>query len=177
MRLYVPVTLDELDAVSSTPDAARWDLAPRAAHAVTGPLAQSYPDEDDEGLEFLAALEAADDSLALVAGRVDAPRQRAVVTVEVPDSAVEVVGAVLPPEDADLGDDPAPSAVAVVASVPQVAIVCVHVDETTAADDVAAVLAAADAGDDPALDAALDRVTERNLLWYDWSEIAEIPRA
>ncbi|MFC8922750.1 DUF6912 family protein [Cellulosimicrobium sp. NPDC057127] len=176
MRIYLPATLDELDAVSVTAGAARWTVAPRAAHAVTTALGRALPDEDEEGLEYAAALEAADDSLALVAARPDAPRQRLVVTLEVPDGAVQVVE---PQPGADDEDAPAPSAVEVVRTVPDVAIVCVHVDEPAAAPDVEAVLAAAD-GDGPeadaALDAALERVTERDLLWYDWSELGDVPR-
>nr|WP_083259674.1 hypothetical protein [Cellulosimicrobium cellulans] len=97
--------------------------------------------------------------------------------MEVPDGAVQVVE---PPAGADDEDAPAPSAVQVVRTVPDVAIVCVHVDEPEAAPDVEAVLAAADGEGqeaDEALDAALERVTERDLLWYDWSELADVPRA
>lgn len=176
MRIYLPATLDELDAVTVTAGAARWTVAPRGAHAVTSALVRALPDEDEEGLEYAAALEAADDSLALVAARPDAPRQRLVVTLEVPDRAVQVVET---QPGADDEDAPAPSAVEVVRTVPDVAIVCVHVDEPEAAPDVEAVLAAAD-GDGPeadaALDAALDAVTERDLLWYDWSELGDVPR-
>jgi hypothetical protein len=65
----------------------------------------------------------------------------------------------------------------------------VHVDEPAAAADIADVLAAADEESDAedvarvgeesdtALDEALQRVTDRDLLWYDWSEIKNIPRA
>ena len=179
MRIYLPATLDELDAVTLTTEAARWTVAPRGAHAVTAALTRSLPDEDAEGVEYAAALEAADDSLALVASRPDAPRQRLVVTLEVPDGAVQVVGADDPGTTADDEDAPAPSAVEIVRTVADVAIVCVHVDEPEAVGDVEAVLAAAD-GEGPdadaALDAALERVTERDLLWYDWSELPDVPR-
>ncbi|ROS78505.1 hypothetical protein [Cellulomonas sp. PhB143] len=179
MRIYVPVTLDELDAATVDQRAARWDVAPRAAHAVTTALRDAYPEEDEEGLEYAAALEAADDSLALVAGRLDVPPLRAVVTLEVPDAAVEQSSpAGVPDAAGDQGDAdaPAPSAVRVTTSVAGVAIVCVHVDEPVAAQDVRAVLAAVDEQDDAALDAAIDRVTDRDLLWYDWTEVAAIPR-
>lgn len=184
MRIYVPATLDELDAASVTADAARWTLAPRLAHAVTPALLAALPDEDDEGHEYAAALEAADDSLALVAARPDAPRQRLVLTLDVPDDVVE------PAEGAPgAGDDLAPSAVHVARTLPDHAIVCVHVDEPEAAADVEAVLAAADEESDAeeagelaegtttALDEALQRVTDRDLLWYDWSELPAIPRS
>jgi hypothetical protein len=183
MRIYVPATLDELDAVSHSSDAARWTVAPRRAHAVTKELEAALPDEDAEGLEYVAALNAADDSLALIAGRPDAPHQRVIITVEVPDAAV---GPVVPADEED--DEPVASEVQVTDTVEQVAIVCVHVDEAEAAADIADVLAAADEESDAettaevgeesdtALDEALQRVTDRDLLWYDWSEIKDVPR-
>ncbi|MEU4362736.1 hypothetical protein [Promicromonospora sp. NPDC023987] len=185
MRIYVPATLDELDAVTHASDAARWTVAPRRAHAVTKDLEAALPDDDAEGLEYVAALNAADDSLALIAGRPDAPHQRVVITVEVPDA---VVGAAdHGPAGAD-DDERVRSEVEVTSTVEDVAIVCVHVDETEAAADIADVLAAADEESDAesttevgeesetALDAALQRVTDRDLLWYDWSEIKDVPR-
>ncbi|MFD6141977.1 DUF6912 family protein [Promicromonospora sp. NPDC060271] len=187
MRIYVPATLDELDAVTHTSAAARWTVAPRRVHAVTKDLEAALPDEDAEGLEYIAALNAADDSLALIAGRPDAAHQRVVITVEVPDTAV---GPVRGPASGNPDDDEAvASEVEVVSTVEGVAIVCVHVDELEAAGDIADVLAAADeesdaestadvgAESDTALDEALQRVTDRDLLWYDWSEIKNIPRA
>lgn len=187
MRIYVPATLDELDAVTHTSGAARWTVAPRRVHAVTKGLEAGLPDEDAEGLEYIAALNAADDSLALIAGRPDAAHQRVVITVEVPD---EAVGPVQGSVSGDPDDDEAvASEVDVVTTVENVAIVCVHVDELEAAGDIADVLAAADeesdaesiadvgAESEAALDAALQRVTDRDLLWYDWSEIKNIPRA
>ena len=51
---------------------------------------------------------------------------------------------------------------------PADAIVCVHVDEPGAAPDV--VLAAG--GDE----AAVERLDERDLLWYDATELGSIPR-
>ena len=183
MRIYVPATLDELDAVTHTTDAARWTVAPRRAHAVTKELEAALPEEDAEGLEYVAALNAADDSLALIAGRTDAPHQRVIVTVEVPDTAV------VPAAEGEDDDEPVPSEIDVTTTVEDVAIVCVHVDEPAAAADIADVLRAADEESDAeetaqvgeesdtALDEALQRVTDRDLLWYDWSEIKNVPRA
>ena len=175
MRIYLPATLDELDAVTVTADAARSPAAPRGAHAVTAALTRALPDEDEEGLEYAAALEAADDSLALVASRPDAPRPRLVVALEVPAGAVRLVGAGGSAARAARG----PGAGAGRRTVPDVAIVCVHVDEPEAVADVEAVLAAADDDGpdaDAALDAAIERVGERDLLWYDWSELKDVPR-
>jgi hypothetical protein len=189
MRIYVPATLDELDAVTHTSGAARWTVAPRRAHAVTKSLEAALPDDDAEGLEYVAALNAADDSLALIAGRPDAPHQRVVITVEVPDAAVGPAGAGASGDgDGDDDDATVDSEVEVTSTVDDVAIVCVHVDEAEAAADIADVLAAADEESDAEstaeigeesetmLDAALQRVTDRDLLWYDWSEIKDIPR-
>jgi hypothetical protein len=183
MRIYVPATLDELDAVTHTSGAARWTVAPRRAHAVTKDLEAALPEEDPEGLEYVAALNAADDSLALIAGRPGAPHQRVVITVEVPDAAVRPAQG-----DVDDDDEAVASEIDVTSTVENVAIVCVHVDELEAAADIADVLAAADEESDAettadvgaelesALDAALQRVTDRDLLWYDWSEIKDVPR-
>jgi hypothetical protein len=183
MRIYVPATLDELDAVTHTTDAARWTVAPRRAHAVTKDLEAALPDEDAEGQEYVAALNAADDSLALIAGRTDAPHQRVVITLEVPDTAVA------PASGSGDDDGPVPSEVDVTTTVEDVAIVCVHVDEPAAATDIADVLKAADEESDAeetakvgeesetALDEALQRVTDRDLLWYDWTEIKNVPHA
>jgi hypothetical protein len=168
MRIYVPATLDELDSASVTATAARWTVAPRGAHAVRTALLAALPDEDTEGREYAAFLAAAHDSLALVAGRPDAPPLRVVVSLEVPDAVVSF-GAL----DAAPGADSGPSAVRIAREV-TVPIVAVHVDEPEAAADVRAVLAAADG--DTELDDALQRVTDRDLLWYDATEVHQIPR-
>lgn len=151
MRIYLPASLDELDPAAGP-------LEPRRVHAVTPALRAMFPDEDDEGLEFAAQLAAADDSLERLGVRPDAPQLRVVVSVDVPDAAVlEVVA-----------DDDVPSAVELTRAVPQSDVICVHVDEPGAASDV--VLAAG--GDE----AAVDRLDERDLLWYDASEVGDIPR-
>ncbi|MGY4643065.1 DUF6912 family protein [Cellulomonas sp. URHB0016] len=151
MRIYLPATLDEL-----APDS--LSLAARRAHAVTPALRAALPEEDEEGLEFAAQLAAADDSLALLGDQPDAPRLRVVVSVDVPDRAV--VTATDP--------DDAPSAVDLLDDLGREDIACVHVDEPEAREDVGR----AAAGDEAAL-AALD---ERDLLWYDATELGEIPR-
>lgn len=173
MRIYVPATLDELEGAVISTAGARWDVPARRAHAVTPALVRELPDEDDESREYEAFLAAADDSLVLVASRRTAVPLRVVVSVDVPDAEVTV------PDGAD-----EPSAVDV-AALTGVAAVAVHVDEPEAAPDVRAVLAAADeendaeragAASETALDAALQRVTDRDLLWYDPTEIPQIPR-
>ncbi|GIG20130.1 hypothetical protein Cch01nite_08540 [Cellulomonas chitinilytica] len=151
MRIYLPATLDELGSATFT-------LAARRAHAVTPALRAAIPDEDDEGLEFLAQLAAADDSLVLLADRPDAPRLRVVVSVDVPERAVVTV----------VDEDVVPSAVDLLDDLGRDDVACVHVDEPAAREDVRR---AAD-GDE----AALDALDERDLLWYDASELGRIPR-
>ncbi|GEK21594.1 DUF6912 family protein [Cellulomonas xylanilytica] len=151
MRIYLPASLDQLEPASGP-------LTPRRAHAVTPALRAMFPDEDDEGLEYAAQLAAADDSLALLADAPEAPQLRCVVSVDVADAAVAVVS----------GDDDVPSAVELTRAVPQSDVICAHVDEPGAAADVT--LAAA--GDE----AAGERLDERDLLWYDASELPDVPR-
>ncbi|OZB47538.1 MAG: hypothetical protein B7X40_09160, partial [Cellulomonas sp. 14-74-6] len=144
MRVYLPATLDELDHLAA-------DGGPRRAHAVTEALRAALPDEDDEGWEFVAQLVAADESLALLADRPGVPRLRLVLAADVPDESVV--------PDADPDADV--TAVTVLSGVPADAVVCAHVDEPSAAADVVAAVA----GDD----AAVQRLVDRDLLWYDVS--------
>ncbi|MDC7121141.1 hypothetical protein OMK64_06285 [Cellulomonas fimi] len=148
MRVYVPATLDEIPG----------PLTARTAHAVTPALRAALPDEDDETVEFVAQLAAADDALDLLGARPDAPRLRLVVSVDVSEASVVEVG----------DDGAAPSAVRLAGDVQASDVACVHVDEPEAADDVRAALA----GDAE----ARERLEERDLLWYDVSELDAIPR-
>ena len=161
MRIYLPATFAELPTVEVRSDGqASMTISPRRAHAVTRSLELAHPDEDSEGLEFAALLAAADTDLELLAGSPDGVQLRVVLTLEVPDDA-------LVPADADVAVDE-PSAVEVTRAVSGI-VVCVHVDEPEAAADVAAMLA----GDDD----AAERLVERDLLWYDTTEFADIPTA
>ena len=136
-----------------------WSLSTAGANLNSSPaLRAMFPDEDDEGLEYAAQLAAADDSLVLVGDRPDAPQLRCVVSADVADAAV-----VLVPDDDDV-----PSAVELTRAVPQSDVICVHVDEPAAAADVT--LAAG--GDEE----AAARLDERDLLWYDASELGNVPR-
>lgn len=183
MRIYVPATLDELDSAVVARSTTHWTVTARRAHAVTAALAAALGDEDDEGREYAAFLAAAHDSLELVAGRADVPPLRVVVSLDVPEAAVA-----LPDRGSDSGIDgrAAPSAVLVTREVRDVPVIAIHVDEPEAAADIRAVLAAADeegdaesatdVADPSALDDALQRVADRDLLWYDGSEVHQIPR-
>lgn len=149
MRVYLPVTLDEIQ------QRPRLE-GPRRAHAVTPALRALWPDEDEEGWEYAAQAGAADDGVVLLAGRPEAPRLRVVVAVDVPDVSVR-----------ELDGPPVPSAVEVVDDVEVSRLVSVHVDEPAAVADVTA----AATGDEE----ALERLAERDLLWYDVTEIPQIP--
>ncbi|WNB86386.1 DUF6912 family protein [Cellulomonas sp. ATA003] len=151
MRLYLPVTLLDVDFAP----ASGVVEAPRA-HAVTPALRALFPDEDDEGLEYAAQLAAADDSLERVGAAAGAPRLRVVLSADVDDAAVDPL------------DDAVPSAVRVREPVPWSAVVCAHVDEPEAAGDVTDALT----GDDD----AVERLDERDLLWYDRTELGAVPR-
>ncbi|MFD6178674.1 MULTISPECIES: DUF6912 family protein [unclassified Isoptericola] len=176
MRIYVPATLDELEGAAVAAGGARWDLPARRAHAVTPALVRELADEDEESREYEAFLAAADDSLARIAARRGVAPLRVVVSLDVPDAAVAAADDAEEPSAVDVG------------ALDGVAVVAVHVDEPEAAADVRAVLAAADEENDAertggdgalsedALDAALQRVTDRDLLWYDPTEIPQIPR-
>lgn len=152
MRIYLPVTLVELQL---DPDVV---LTPRVVHAVTSALRSHWPDEDEEGWEYAAQAAAADASLVLLAGGAQAPALRVLVAADVDDAAVR-----------ELDDPEVPSAIELVQPVDLTRVVSVHVDEPAAAADVAR----AAAGDE----SAIERLDERDLLWYDVSEIADIPTA
>lgn len=147
MRIYLPATLSEL----ADPEG----LGPRVVHAVTPGLRAALPDEDEEGLEYAAQLLAADDSLDLID---DGAPRRLVVAADVAEEAV------VPLDD----DDAAPSAMRLLEPVVWEDVACGHVDEEAAAADVTATLA----GDE----VAADRLAERDLLWYDVSELPGLAR-
>ncbi|HTC68736.1 MAG TPA: hypothetical protein VK662_04150, partial [Acidothermaceae bacterium] len=134
------------------------------ACAVTPALREWYREGDIEELEYAAFTRAAVGSLRLLAsfpaGDGSAPR-RVVLAVDVPDDAV-----VLDP-DAD------PAAVLVMDAVLLDQVICAHVDDPSAAADVAAaaqLVAAADNGDDDA-QFAVDGLGDHELQWYAVQEI------
>ncbi len=148
MRVYLPAVLDQLPCEQ---------VGPGRAHAVTAELRAALPGEDDESWEYAALLAAADDALALLGRHATAPRLRVVLAADVPDHLV----------DAGTGSDEPASAVDLIAGVSWDAVVSVHVDEPVAAADVVGALAG---------DAAADeRLVERELLWYDVTEVGRIP--
>jgi non-ribosomal peptide synthetase component F len=148
VRVYLPAVLDQLPSEQ---------VGPGRAHAVTPELRAGLPGEDDEAWEYAALLATADDALALLRQHPGSPRLRVVLAADVPDGLV----------DAATGPDEAASAVDLVAGVPWDAVVSIHVDEPAAAPDVLAALTGDRAAD--------ERLVERELLWYDVTEVGRIP--
>jgi len=150
VRIYLPSTLAEL----ADPEG----LGPRVVHAVTPALRAALPDEDEEGLEYAAQLLAADDSVDRLA---QAPTswRRVVVAADVSDDVVSAVA----------DDDEVASAVQLLALVPWSDVACAHVDEEAAEADVRAAVE----GD---VEAA-EMLVERDLLWFDVSELPGLARS
>ncbi|WP_372595168.1 hypothetical protein [Actinotalea sp.] len=153
MRIYLPSTLAELGHPEG--------LNPRVVHAVTPALRAALPEEDDEGLEYVAQLLAADDSVDLLATQppADARWRRVVVAADVAEDLVVALD--------DDGEQTA-SAMRLTALVPWSDVACAHVDEASAEAEVRA---AAEGDDD-----AAERLVERDLLWFDVSELAGLAR-
>lgn len=156
MRLYVPATLTDLRGVTDT-----ITLGPRRVHAATDELTNELATDgvtDIEEIEYVAHLAAAHDSLMAIIENPDVPWRRLVISVDVPDHLVGPVSA--------SDDDTPASARELIGEALAVPIVCVHVDEIDAAAEIEKVLG----GDH----AAIDDLVDRELLWYDVSEIPEI---
>jgi hypothetical protein len=82
-------------------------------------------------------------------------RRRVVITADVPEAVVESVD-----------DAHAPSVVRLTTTIGWDDVACAHVDEKAAEPDVTAAL---DGDDD-----AMERLAERDLLWYDASELGHL---
>lgn len=157
MRVYLPLTLVELADVHATGGLpAGW-----TAFAVTPALRESYASGDAEELEYVALTDAAEESLRRLAAHPSAPRRRVVLAADVPDTAVR------------LTPDRAAAAVEITSTVARRDLASVHVDDPSAAPDVAQAakaIAAADAGDDDAR-FLIDGMTDHDLQWYGVQEI------
>ncbi|MFW2513140.1 DUF6912 family protein [Demequina sp. SO4-13] len=146
MRVYVPITVDDIDLCLS----GSWE--PATGYALTPTVLDIAASDDDELLaEQVRDAAAADAVLELGASR------RAVVVVDYPRADVEQV----------VGEHPA--AVSLTGRVRADAIACAFVDEPDADVDGRAA-----AGGDRD---ALARLEERDLLWYDVSELSDLARA
>lgn len=146
MRIYIPATAADL----------RGPLEPNHVHAVTPGLRAALPGEDEETLELVAFLAAADDSLRLVAGRGAVPR-RVVVSADVAGDALT-----------QPGDEAIETALVPSGPIPWSAVVSIHVDDPGARAEIAAA-----AGGDAD---AFERAGELDMLWFDVTERDAVAR-
>ena len=168
VRIYLPATLPDLTRVGVGSDRPPSQIEVAAAGAracaVTPALREWYRDGDIDELEYAALTRAALASLRLLAET--GGDRRVVLAADVADDAV-----VLDPDD-----DPA--AVRVIDAVQFDQVVSAHVDDPSAAPDVAAagaLVAAADLGDDDA-QFAIEGLEDHELQWYAVQEIAFLLR-
>jgi hypothetical protein len=125
-----------------------WE--PERGYAVTERLMDISAYDDPDELAEQARDAAAEDSIVVVGSRL-----RLVVAIDVSRADVAPV------------PDAHPAAVTLTGRVMPESIACIFLDEADAAGD-----ARAAAGGD---EVALERLEERDLLWYDVSEMGQLP--
>lgn len=157
IRVYVPATVPMLSVLRR-----EGSLTAPVAHAVTPELREWYAEGDQEELEYIAFTRAAQAALPLLRAEPSAPRQRVVISADLPDSAVQRISS-------ELGS----SEVRLTAPVLLRDVAAIHVDSRDAARDVAA---AADAVEralagDPDAQFIVDAAEDHELEWYDVSEL------
>ncbi len=160
MRVYLPSTLS---AVAELLRAGTIEPAPVRGYAVTPALREWYSSGDIEELEYVALMHAARESLRLLAADPAAPRRRVVLAAEVTDRQIAAAGT----------DFDEPALVRVTAAIRVRDVAAGHVDDTTAASQIAAAVAAlpaADAGDDDAR-FVVDGAEGFELQWYATQEL------
>lgn len=134
-------------------------------HAVTPELREWYTDGDEEELEYVAFVRAAQAALLLLSQDPRAPRRRAVIAVDVPPARAT-------PAERTLGS----SLVHFTGEVALAEVAAVHVDGKAAEADVAAAaeVAVAAAGGDDDAQFTVDGAEDHDLEWYDVTEINEL---
>lgn len=165
MRVYIPVVVSDFQAAQ---------ISPRRVHAVTPQAHDHFPRSDQESLEMLATLYAADDSLLLLRSRVHQENsnseglRRCVVVGEIPSEWVCSYESSKQKMELDAADDSSkseeieeapPTSQNLTTSVPWQLIESIHIDEPGSEELVARAIA----GDDNAFEATGDI----ELLWYD----------
>ena len=160
MRVYLPSTLS---AVAELLRAGTIEPAPVRGYAVTPALREWYSSGDIEELEYVALMHAARESLRLLAADPAATRRRVVLAAEVTDKQIAAAGT----------DFDEPALVRVTAAIRVRDVAAGHVDDSTAASQIAAAVAAlpaADAGDDDAR-FVVDGAEGFELQWYATQEL------
>ncbi|MDR0432566.1 MAG: hypothetical protein LBH48_04545 [Bifidobacteriaceae bacterium] len=146
VRVYIPATFADLRGQS---------ISAAQAFAATQELQLELDEHDTEALEFAAFLAAVDASLEQLTGRGDSvPLRRVVLAADVPARQTAKPA----------GQENHPAGIVLEGEVGWSAVAAIHVDEPSAADDVAGALA----GDA----AAAERLWELDLLWYAPEELA-----
>jgi hypothetical protein len=161
--VYLPATLPLLARLQT--DGRLFLPDGFTGHAVTADLREWYTEGDEEELEYVAFTRAAQDALALLSFDAEAPRRRAVLSIDV--AARRVV-----PVDRTLGS----SSVGVGEHLVLSEVAALHVDGKDAEADVRAaaeLVAKAAAGDDEA-QFAVDGAEDHELEWYDVTELADL---
>lgn len=165
MRVYIPVVVSDFQAAH---------ISPRRVHAVTPQAHAHFPQADQESLEMLATLYAADDSLLLLRSaahqenRNSERARRCVAVGEVPAEWVSSTESSEEEAELDVIDssdkseeieEAPPTSQTLITAVPWEVIESIHVDEPGSEELVARAIA----GDDDAFEATGDI----ELLWYD----------
>jgi uncharacterized protein DUF6912 len=191
VRIYLAATLPGLAtagvATSAVPSQVEVAPAGSRACAVTPALREWYREGDIEELEYAALTRAAVGSLRLLAASGVTPAAgplapsalaaRALAGSALGPTAAAPRRVVLAADVADdavvLDPDSDPAAVLVMDAVLFDQVICAHVDDPSAAPDVAAaarLVEAADGGDDDA-QFAIDGLGDHELQWYAVQEI------
>jgi hypothetical protein len=161
-RVYLPATVALVGLLRKQP----YELPAEVnAHAVTPSLREWYADGDEEELEYVAFTRAAQESLILLREDPTTPRRRAVLAVDLPDTAAA-------PVDESLGS----SAVRLAGPVNLADVAAVHIDDRAAEPDVTAAVEAvrAAAAGDADAQFAVDGAEDHELLWYDPTELDQL---
>lgn len=162
MRVYLPATLP---ALAQTLASGGVSQVPVPGYAVTPALREWYSSGDEEELEYVAMMRAADVSLRLLAADSAAPRRRVVLAADVPEADVRI-----------MPDPDEPGLIEVTNPVALRNVKSGHVDDAAAEADIAAAVAAlpaADAGDADA-QFVVEGADELELLWYATQELSNL---
>jgi len=160
MRVYLPATAADLAQLRTQPGPKLKLAFPnRGGHGVTNSLVANAPDLDQDELEWEAFVAATIDDAILLAAQPDQPPMRVVLSLEIPPTMID---------DAESGTTGQLSALKIIGNSP-VEVVAIHVDEPATADLIDAFRADPDS---PSAQAAL---LDADLLWYDPTEVNDIP--
>jgi hypothetical protein len=162
MRVYLPSTMSALAKLLADVEAG---APPVRGFAVTPALREWYSSGDEEELEYVAMTHAARASLRLLLADPGAPQRRVVLAAEVPEDQVAGIAGF---------DEPALVQIRVAIALSDV--VSGHIDDASAAQDIAAAVAALEAADSGDEDArfTVDGAEGHELLWYASQELAHL---